>query len=219
MAKVAAFAIAAVLSAVAALALFLTTPVTPVASKPEAWGGGDGGPPPVPGTRPTASPGKWPESARRDEGLPHCLIGAWVTADWSGAMKFYSDRPEIPFTGTGTSVQQLRPDGTGTEATDKYTFTGTFEGSALKVVQSGSHDFTWKAAANKITYVSVTRRAYTVDWYRDGTLINSSQWTDTGAFSDPEFTYACNENGRAEISAKTPEKERFVRSKTYGYFG
>jgi hypothetical protein len=155
-------------------------------------------------------------AANRPAALPICMIGTWRSVEENTMFKFYSDQPASPFSGAGR-VMEFRPDGTGTVRNDNFTLTGSFGSRVLRLVSSGSAEFTWKASDQAVTYIGYSNATITFSFYDHRGLIETQPFkVDANANEVDRYTCAATQFGE---SNDTGYRSTWVRTAASGVYG
>lgn len=160
------------------------------------------------------SPTPRPASSRANARAPLCLIGSWRTVDEVFNIRFYTDQPEMRFTGGGR-LYEFRPDGTGTERMDNVVLTGTFRGNELRIVGNGAMEFTWTASGGTLTYLAWTRSSITWSYYDQRGLL-STQPFETKADVNAAYAYTCQ---GAQVTESNATGYRSIWERLGGGYG
>jgi hypothetical protein len=153
----------------------------------------------------------------REAGLPMCLIGSWRTVDEHFMIKFYTDEPEIPFTGSGR-IYEFHADGTGVERGDNVVLTASFQGHELRMVGNGTINFTWTANDRSVIYVARTGATYTWTSFDQRGQIGSAPVPPTEPINEVD-AYTCQGAQYTETNDSRGYHSVWARTAGFGMYG
>lgn len=163
------------------------------------------------------SPTTRPATATRAAGPPLCLIGTWRSVDEVIMNKFYTDQPPIRLVASGR-ILEFRPDGKAVLRVDGLTYSGTFRGNQLRIVGTGTAEFTWHATDRVITYPA--RNNSTIVWsYYDQRGLLSAQPEGANPALNEDDEYTCQGNEFTERRPSTGYQSTWTRVAGFGTYG
>ncbi|PRY40790.1 hypothetical protein CLV43_106531 [Umezawaea tangerina] len=202
----------AVATACALLASTAVTAVVATGGGPESCcGGAAGGAEPVGSPSPSARP-----SSSRPAGPSICLVGSWRSVDETFMVKFYTNQPEMRFTGSGREFE-FRPDGTIVERQKDFVITTVFQGRELRMVGNGSIEYRWAADDKAVTYSKRGNSSLTWAYYDQRGLINTELVTGDTDYTEVD-EYTC-EGKRVVENGKTGYRSVWERTSAFGVYG
>ncbi|MET1075622.1 MAG: hypothetical protein ABWY11_23440 [Umezawaea sp.] len=161
------------------------------------------------------SPSARPSSSK-PAGPSTCLVGSWRSVDEAFMVKFYTNQPEMRFTGSGRRFE-LRPDGTLVEQQQDFVITTTFQGRELRMVGNGSIEYQWSADGKAITYSKRSNSSLTWAYYDERGLINTELVTGNNDHTEVD-EYTC-EATRVVENGKSGYRSVWERTSDFGVYG
>jgi hypothetical protein len=147
---------------------------------------------------------------------PTCMVGSWAASrEKMNAREFWTNVSST-LTATGTHTYEMRPDGTMTETFKNWAATGRAYGSTIKVLMTGTVEYTWKAQGTQFQIMEQTAEDLTITWIQGSRKIDTQHLTDTGTLNSMR-TLACQGKTMAE-SYEPKHTATWTRTSSYGVY-
>jgi hypothetical protein len=148
--------------------------------------------------------------------VDHCLVGSWAIVSQTSKIKFFTDADAFKFTSKGGGSFLIKPDGTLT-AKFNTTWTSSYQGHPVKLVEVGTTAARWLLLNGKVTFSNYTNYKINYSYYVDGKKVTSGAGKLPANYSSTD-SLSCKGTTVTETYAPTGYRSDWVRTNDYGVY-